>query len=67
MTNDKRRTLYLDYTGDMTRTQLLLAFLATGKAGQLIDMIDDADKAGVESARDIADAIRYAAKNAGIR
>lgn len=77
--SDKRRTLYLDLTGrvysmdifegwdDMMRTQVMLAFLATGRAGQLIKMIDDADKAGVESARDVADAIRLAAKNAGLR
>lgn len=58
----KRRSLYLEHNGGIESTRALLAFLATGEsAGWIFDVIDAAEKAGVNGARELSDAIRRAA------
>lgn len=63
----RSKDLTTQFFSEAMATRALLAFLAqTGNALWLLDIVDAADDAGVSDARDLADAIRSAARKVGI-
>ena len=59
-----KRPMFRTFTGSITAMRALLAFLSsTHNAEWILEVIDNAEAAGVGQAKDLADAIRYAAKD----